>query len=99
MIGRCTHGCAILAALIIAIVMAMVGSAYAENLSDRHQKICGPHGGVNTYMNGEANTTNTRTCTAECFRYTLICRNNQKFTLTSRFSPYAGGDDIFFAEG
>jgi hypothetical protein len=38
MIGRCTHRCSALAALVIAIFVATIGSAYAESLGDRHQK-------------------------------------------------------------
>jgi hypothetical protein len=99
MIGRCTRGCAAVAALVILILTAMVGPADAEWLDGKHRELCSQHGGVHMVMNGVPITANVQTCTADCFRYTLICRKDKKLVLTSRYSPYAGDSDIFFAEG
>jgi hypothetical protein len=99
MIGQGARRCAAVAAFVILILTAMVGSADAEWLDDKHRKFCSQHGGVHMIMNGVPITRNVQTCTADCFRYTLICRNNQNLILTSRYSPYAGNTDILFAEG
>src|SRR4051794_8223937 len=99
MTGRCTHGRAYLTALIIALLIAMIGSAHAEWLDDQHQKLCSPHGGLHMTLNAVATTANMQACTDRCFRFTLICRNNVKFLQYSRYSPYAGIDDIFFVQG
>ncbi len=99
MIGWRTRECVTIMVLICVTFVAMIGPAYAEWLDDKHQKLCSPHGGVHMILNAVPTTANMQACTDGCFRYMLICRKNVKFLQYSQYSPYAGNDDIFFAQG
>jgi hypothetical protein len=89
---------AIAALALFLTAMLAASAAMASWLDDRNASVCNQHGGALYAIMEQRIATDMATCTANCFKYILPCRDGKSFALTSRYSLIANDDDIFFVD-